>query len=46
MSFLKLKDKTILINGIENKKSVAFYIGKLLKEEGANCIYLVKDNEI
>ncbi len=45
MSFLDLEGKNILVTGVANKKSVAFYIGKILKEEGANVIYSVRTAE-
>jgi enoyl-[acyl-carrier protein] reductase I len=41
MSFLDLQDKTIVVSGVANKKSVAFAAGKLLEEQGAKPIYLV-----
>ncbi len=42
MSFLNLENKTILVLGVANKKSVAFHIGKALEEEGANVLYSVR----
>ena len=45
MSFLNLKNKNILVTGVANKKSVAFYIGKTLQREGANVLYSVKSEE-
>ncbi len=40
--FLSLRDKTILIMGVANKKSVAFAIAKVLRAAGANVIYSVR----
>lgn len=45
MSFLNLKDKTFLVVGVANKKSVAYHIGKLLAEEGADVLYSVRSEE-
>lgn len=41
MSFLNLEGKTFLIFGLASRKSVAYFTGKLLKEQGANVIYSV-----
>jgi len=46
MDFLKIKGKTYVVFGVANKKSVAYFVGKALKENGAKVIYVVKDNEI
>jgi enoyl-[acyl-carrier protein] reductase I len=45
MSFLKLEGKKVLIFGIANRKSVAFHIAKVLKEEGAEIICSVFSEE-
>ena len=42
MSFLQLDDKTIVIFGVANKKSVAYHIGKTITEAGAKPIYVVR----
>ena len=42
MDFLKLENKTIVVFGVANKKSVAFHIGKTLEEAGANVVYVVR----
>ncbi len=42
MNFLQLTNKTILVMGAANKKSVAFQIGKLLTEQGADVLYSVR----
>jgi enoyl-[acyl-carrier protein] reductase I len=45
MSFLKLKDKTFLISGVANKKSVATVCAHSLIEEGARCVFSVQKEE-
>jgi len=40
--FLGLAGKTILVFGLANKKSVAFHIGKTLKQFGADVVYVVR----
>jgi enoyl-[acyl-carrier protein] reductase I len=45
MDFLKLKDKTILVMGVANKKSVAFHVGTVLREAGARVLYGVRSEE-
>tara|TARA_B100000686_G_C16805020_1_gene989289 strand:+ start:2328 stop:3137 length:810 start_codon:yes stop_codon:yes gene_type:complete len=42
MSFLDIENKTFLVFGVANKKSVAYHIGKLLESEGARVIYSVR----
>lgn len=45
MDFLELKGKRILVFGVANRKSVAFHIGKVLTETGADVIYSVRSPE-
>ncbi len=45
MSFLDLENKTILVFGVANKKSVAAHIGKTLAEAGADVLYSVRSQE-
>lgn len=45
MSFLQLRDKTFLISGVANKKSVAYFSAKTLLEEGARCIFSIQKEE-
>ncbi|MEE9498487.1 MAG: SDR family oxidoreductase [Nitrospinaceae bacterium] len=45
MSFLGLENKTILVTGVANKKSVAYHIGKTLEAENANVLYSVRSEE-
>lgn len=42
MDFLQLSGKRIVVFGVANKKSVAFQIGKVLEESGADVIYVVR----
>ena len=42
MSFLGLEEKVILVFGVANKRSVALHIGKILEEEGATVVYVVR----
>jgi enoyl-[acyl-carrier protein] reductase I len=46
MDFLQLCDKSILIFGVANRKSVAWHISRVLNEAGAQCVYVVRDAEI
>ena len=45
MNYLNLKNKNILVTGVANKKSVAWFIAKTLEEEGANVIYSVRSED-
>ncbi len=40
--FLKLADKTILVMGVANRKSVAWQTAEVLRESGADVIYAVR----
>ena len=40
--FLRLSGKSILVFGVANRKSVAFHIGRLLRECGAAVTYVVR----
>lgn len=42
MSFLGLENKTILVMGVANRKSVAWFVAKTLESEGAKVIYSVR----
>jgi enoyl-[acyl-carrier protein] reductase I len=46
MSFLQLENKSILIFGVANRKSVAWHISRVLAEAGAKCIYVVQNEEL
>jgi enoyl-[acyl-carrier protein] reductase I len=45
MDFLELHDKTILVCGLANRKSVAHHVGALLADAGARVIYSVRSEE-
>lgn len=47
MSFLNVEDKTFLITGVANKKSVATFVAKTLLAEGANiCLTVQSETQI
>jgi enoyl-[acyl-carrier protein] reductase I len=43
--FLQLAGKRILVMGVANRKSVAWHIGRLLGEAGAEVVYVVRSEE-
>jgi enoyl-[acyl-carrier protein] reductase I len=45
MDFLALSGKSLLVFGVANKKSVAFYVGKTLEGVGAKAVYVVRSDE-
>lgn len=45
MSFLGLTGKTFFIQGVANKKSVAYFTAKTLIAEGAICVFSVQKEE-
>ncbi|MDR1383109.1 MAG: SDR family oxidoreductase [Planctomycetaceae bacterium] len=45
MSFLQLNQKRFLIFGVANKKSVAWHIAKILCEENAETVFVVRDEK-
>ncbi len=45
MSFLELAHKTVVIFGLANKKSVACAVGRVLVEQGARVIHVVRSEE-
>ncbi|HID02242.1 MAG TPA: SDR family oxidoreductase [Desulfobacterales bacterium] len=45
MGFLKIEDKTFVVFGLANKKSVAAAIAKVLIEEGAKVIHVVRSEQ-
>ncbi len=45
MDFLQLAGKRVLVFGVANKKSVAFKVGKMLAEVGAEVVYVVRSEE-
>ena len=40
--FLQLGGKTFLVFGVANRKSVAWFVAKLLEEQGATVVYSVR----
>ncbi|HEY3321530.1 MAG TPA: SDR family oxidoreductase [Planctomycetota bacterium] len=44
MSFLGLEGKTIVVFGVANKKSVAWFISETLAQEGAKLAYVVQSD--
>lgn len=40
--FLALAGKTIVVTGVANRKSVAWFVGRALEEQGARVIYSVR----
>lgn len=40
--FLQLADKSILVFGVANRKSVAWHVGRVLEESGAKVVYVVR----
>ena len=45
MNFLNLENKTFLISGVANKKSVATFIAKELMANGASCIFTAQNTK-
>lgn len=45
MSFLELEGKTIVVTGVANRKSVAWFTGKALTEAGAEVVYVVRSEK-
>ncbi|MEC9091526.1 MAG: SDR family oxidoreductase, partial [Planctomycetota bacterium] len=45
MDFLRLQDKTIVVFGVANRKSVAYHVGQTLEEAGAKVVYVVRSAE-
>ncbi|OHB73410.1 MAG: enoyl-ACP reductase, partial [Planctomycetes bacterium RBG_13_63_9] len=46
MDFLQLGGKSVLVFGVANRKSVAWHIARVLTEAGANCVYVVQNEEL
>ncbi|TWT58553.1 Enoyl-[acyl-carrier-protein] reductase [NADPH] FabI [Thalassoglobus neptunius] len=45
MDFLDLAGKSVLVMGAANRKSVAFHVGKLLSDFGADVLYSVRSEQ-
>ncbi|NIL98720.1 MAG: SDR family oxidoreductase [Planctomycetales bacterium] len=43
--FLELREKTIVVFGVANRKSVAYHIGRVLSDVGARVVYVVRTPE-
>ncbi|MDO5308480.1 MAG: SDR family oxidoreductase [Planctomycetia bacterium] len=46
MDFLQLAGKRFLIFGVANRKSVAYFVAKMLQEQGAQCVFVVQNDAI
>src|SRR4030042_6939377 len=46
MDFLDIADKTFLVFGVANKKSIAFSVSQVLTEAKARVVYVVQSKEI
>ena len=44
MSFLNLQDKTVVVFGVANKRSVAYHVARVLEDEGAAVVYSVESS--
>ncbi len=44
-NFLQLENRRIVVFGVANRKSVAYHIGRVLEEAGAEVIYVVRSPE-
>ena len=42
MDYLDLKNKTFLVFGLANRKSVAWHVGRVLREVGAEVLWVVR----
>lgn len=45
MDFLQLEDKTVVVFGAANRKSVAYHVGQVLSAVGAHVVYSVRSEE-
>lgn len=43
--FLQLSGQTILLTGVANRKSVAYHVGRVLSEAGAQVLYVVRSEQ-
>ena len=46
MDFLQLTDKSILLLGVANRRSIAYHVGRVLAEAGAECVYVVQNEQV
>jgi enoyl-[acyl-carrier protein] reductase I len=45
MDFLELAGKSIVVFGVANRKSVAWHVGQVLQQAGAQVVYVVRSEE-
>ncbi|REK10295.1 MAG: SDR family NAD(P)-dependent oxidoreductase [Planctomycetota bacterium] len=45
MDFLQLAEKTIVVFGVANRKSVAWHIARVLEDAGATVVYVVRNEQ-
>jgi enoyl-[acyl-carrier protein] reductase I len=45
VNWLNLQDRTVIVTGVANKKSVAWHVGRGLEECGARVVYVVRSPE-
>ncbi len=43
--FLQLDEEPVLVTGVANRKSVAFHVGRVLQEAGADVLYSVRSEQ-
>lgn len=46
MDFLHLQNRTIVVFGVANRRSVAYAVHRVLEEAGVNLIHVVKDDSV
>jgi len=46
MDFLELADKSILVFGVANRKSVAYHVARVLGDAGARCVFAVQNEQL
>jgi len=46
MNLFDLADKTIVVFGVANRRSVAYVTGRVLAEAGADVVYVVRDDAV
>ena len=44
--YLQIADKSFLVFGVANRKSVAYHIGQTLEQAGARVVYVVRDDAL
>lgn len=45
MDFLQLSGRRLVVFGVANRKSVAYWVGKTLQESGADVVYVVRSEQ-